>query len=153
MLICKAGVGVCFFIPFVAPFITHVVVAFLAYPYMAVCGAMVCVIMCLFLGVCCIHPCTLFFCGEDFTNGHAGCMPGDNAGVVLVPVAFFIAFTFMTQTWLTYAAFLYGRGGGTGEYYVQNIADEYYARNTRHYWNCVAKGARETIFDLIRAYL
>ena len=46
---------------------------------------------------------------------------------MLWPVLFFIMFTFMTHTWLTYAIFLYGRGGGTGEYYsyVQNIADQY----------------------------
>ena len=144
MLACKAGFGVCFFIPFMAPLITHVVVSFLAYPYMAICGTMVAGATCLVLGLFCIGPLIHCLFDEDI---------GENGIPMLAPVAFFIMFTFMTQTWLTYAIFLYGRGGGTGEYYVQNIADEYYARTTRHYWNCVAKGARETIFDLIRAYL
>ena len=70
--------------------------------------------------------------------------------ISLLPVYFYFLFTLVTQTFISYAIYLYGRGG---DYYMENLVDEYSARSTEHYFNCVAKGASTTVLDLTRAYI
>ena len=139
-------VGTCFFVPLMTAMLTHALPSLLAYPFMVCAIGAVGLAGCYIMGMFVISPIVAFM-----TSGEIDEDEDENKGmIVLLPVYFYCMFTALTQTFCSYAVFLYGRGG---DYYVENLMDEYSARSTEHYFNCVAKGASTTILDLVRAYL
>ena len=139
-------VGTCFFVPLMTAMLTHALPSLLAYPFMVCAIGVVGLFGVGVMGYLVISPIV-----HLMTSGELDEDEDDNKGaVVLLPVYFYCMFTALTQTFCSYAVFLYGRGG---DYYVENLMDEYSARSTEHYFNCVAKGASTTILDLVRAYL
>jgi len=95
------------------------------------------------------HNCCLYLCSSQ----SSGTAEGPNylavakSWLTYSPVFFYILYIILSQTMVTYAILLYGRGF---EFYVHNIAAEFHSRKTSEYIDCNFQGHYLTVIDTLR---